>query len=38
MQVVTKIFLEQLDMHGHENDWFASMEQALHGVIAAEAA
>ncbi|WP_282137310.1 DinB family protein [Rossellomorea aquimaris] len=38
MQVVTKMFLEQLDMHCHENDWFASMDQALHGVIAAEAA
>jgi uncharacterized damage-inducible protein DinB len=38
MQVVTKLFLEQLDMHCHRNDWFASMDQALHGVIAAEAA
>ncbi|WIY59507.1 DinB family protein [Bacillus arachidis] len=38
MQVVTKMFLEQLDMHCHENDWFASMDQALHGVSAAEAA
>ncbi|CAM3816461.1 DinB family protein [Mesobacillus thioparans] len=38
MQVVTKIFLEQLDMHYHENEWFASMDQALQGVIAAEAA
>jgi len=38
MQVVTKMFLEQFDMHCHENDWFASMDQALHGVITAEAA
>lgn len=38
MQVVTKLFLEQLDMHCHENEWFASMNQALHGVTAAEAA
>lgn len=38
MQVVTKIFLEQLDMHCHENEWFASMDQALQGVTAAEAA
>ncbi len=38
MQVVTKVFLEQLDMHCHENEWFASMNQALHGVTAAEAA
>lgn len=38
MQVVTKLFLEQLDMHFHENEWFASMNQALHGVTAAEAA
>ena len=37
MQVVTKIFLEQLDMHCHENEWFASMDQSLHGVTAAEA-
>jgi len=38
MQPVTKMFLEQLDMHCHENEWFASMDQALHGVTAAEAA
>jgi uncharacterized damage-inducible protein DinB len=38
MQVLTKVFLEQLDMHYHENDWFASMNQALHGVTPAEAA
>ena len=38
MQVVTKVFLEQLDMHWQKNDWFASMDQALHGVTAAEAA
>lgn len=38
MQVVTKMFLEQFDMHCHENEWFASMNQALHGVNAAEAA
>lgn len=38
MQVVTKMFLEQLEMHHYENDWFASMKQALHGVSAAEAA
>ncbi|MFP7296882.1 DinB family protein [Neobacillus niacini] len=38
MQVITNIFLDQLDMHFHENDWFASMDQALQGVIAAEAA
>lgn len=38
MQVVTKIFLEQLEMHCHENDWFASLDQALHGVTASEAA
>ncbi|THE13570.1 DinB family protein [Bacillus timonensis] len=38
MQVVTKMLLEQLDMHGHENEWFASMDQALQGVVAAEAA
>lgn len=38
MQVVTKMFLDQLDMHCHENEWFASMDQALHGVTAAEAA
>ena len=38
MQVVTKLFLEQLDMHCHENEWFASMNQALQGVTAAEAA
>ena len=37
MQVVTKLFLEQLDMHWHENEWFASMNQALQGVSAAEA-
>ena len=38
MQTVTKTFLEQLDMHCHENEWFASMDQALRGVTAAEAA
>jgi uncharacterized damage-inducible protein DinB len=38
MQVVTKLFLEQLDMHCYENEWFPSMDQALHGVNAAEAA
>lgn len=38
MQVVAKIFLEQLDMHCYENEWFASMEQGLNGVSAAEAA
>ncbi|WP_423410353.1 DinB family protein [Heyndrickxia sp. MSNUG] len=38
MQDVTKMFLEQLDMHCHENEWFASMDQALQGVIASEAA
>jgi uncharacterized damage-inducible protein DinB len=38
MQGVTKMFLEQLDMHCHENEWFASLDQALHGVSAAEAA
>ncbi|MBM7553268.1 DinB family protein [Thalassobacillus pellis] len=38
MQVVNKMFLEQLELHCHENDWFASMDQALHGVNAAEAA
>ncbi|WP_226679981.1 DinB family protein [Sutcliffiella horikoshii] len=38
MQVVTKMILEQLDMHCHENEWFASMDQALQGVTAAEAA
>jgi len=38
MQVVTNMFLEQLDMRYHENDWFASMDQALDGVNAAEAA
>jgi uncharacterized damage-inducible protein DinB len=37
MQVVAKMFLEQLDMHCYENEWFASMDQALHGVNAAEA-
>lgn len=38
MQVVTKMFLEQLDMHCNENEWFASMDQALHGVNASDAA
>lgn len=38
MQVVTKLFLEQLDMHCHENEWFASLNQSLQGVTAAEAA
>jgi uncharacterized damage-inducible protein DinB len=38
MQNVTKMLLEQLDMHCHENDWFATMDQALQGVTAAEAA
>jgi uncharacterized damage-inducible protein DinB len=38
MQVVSKMFLEQLEIHCHENDWFASMDQALQGVSAAEAA
>jgi uncharacterized damage-inducible protein DinB len=38
MKGVTNIFLEQLDMHFNENEWFASMNQALHGVVAAEAA
>jgi uncharacterized damage-inducible protein DinB len=38
MQVVAKMFLEQLDMHCYENEWFASMDQALQGVTAAEAA
>jgi uncharacterized damage-inducible protein DinB len=38
MQVVAKVFLEQLDMHCYENEWFASMDQALHEVSAAEAA
>jgi uncharacterized damage-inducible protein DinB len=38
MQVVAKMFLEQLDIHCYNNEWFASMEQALHGVTAAEAA
>lgn len=38
MQVVTNMFLEQLDMHWYKNEWFASMDQALHGVTAAEAA
>ncbi|MGD6774661.1 DinB family protein [Sutcliffiella horikoshii] len=37
MQVVAKMFLEQLDIHCHENEWFASMDQALQGVTAAEA-
>ncbi|WP_409298947.1 DinB family protein [Peribacillus sp. SCS-26] len=32
------MFLEQLDMHWIENEWFASMDQALNGVSAAEAA
>ncbi|MCM3122926.1 MULTISPECIES: DinB family protein [unclassified Mesobacillus] len=38
MKGVTNIFLEQHDMHFHENEWFASIDQALHGVVAAEAA
>lgn len=38
MQVLAKMFLEQLDIHCYKNEWFASMDQALHGVIAAEAA
>ena len=38
MQVVTNVFLEQLDMRWHGNEWFASMDQALDGVKAAEAA
>lgn len=38
MQVVTNVFLEQLDMHHHQNDWFASMDQALNGITPAEAA
>ncbi len=40
MKVVskTKMFLEQLEMHHQENEWFASFEQALNGVTAAEAA
>ncbi|WP_175991486.1 DinB family protein [Bacillus sp. Marseille-Q1617] len=38
MQVVTNMFLDQFDMHVHENDWFASMDQALQGCTAAEAA
>jgi uncharacterized damage-inducible protein DinB len=38
MQVVAKMFLEQLEIHCYENEWFASMDQALHGVSAAEAA
>jgi len=38
MQVVAKMFLEQLDMHCYNNEWFASMDQALRGVTAAEAA
>ncbi|MDG4658464.1 DinB family protein [Ectobacillus antri] len=38
MQAVTNVFLEQLDMHYHQNDWFASINQALDGVSAAEAA
>ncbi|MFI8685982.1 DinB family protein [Rossellomorea sp. NPDC077527] len=38
MQVVSKIYVEQLDMHFHENEWFASLDQALDGVNAAEAA
>ncbi|TDL77793.1 DinB family protein [Peribacillus frigoritolerans] len=37
MQTVTNIFSDQLDMHWHENDWFASLEQALDGVSAPEA-
>ncbi|WP_409288062.1 DinB family protein [Peribacillus sp. SCS-37] len=31
------MFLEQLDMHCIENEWFASINQALDGVSAAEA-
>ncbi|MEL3974426.1 DinB family protein [Rossellomorea oryzaecorticis] len=38
MQGVTNMFIDQLDMHFHENDWFASMDQALHGCTTAEAA
>ena len=38
MQVVTNMFEEQLDIHWHENEWFASIDQALHEVTAAEAA
>ncbi|MCM3707975.1 MULTISPECIES: DinB family protein [Cytobacillus] len=38
MEVVTNMFVEQLAMHWHENEWFASMDQALHEVNAAEAA
>ncbi|RIW28704.1 DinB family protein [Bacillus salacetis] len=38
MQVLSNVFVDQLDMHCHENDWFASMDQALKGVSAAEAA
>ncbi|PAE23940.1 MULTISPECIES: DinB family protein [Bacillaceae] len=38
MQVVTNMYVEQLDMHWHENEWFASIDQALHEVTAAEAA
>ncbi|AZB41733.1 DinB family protein [Bacillus sp. FJAT-42376] len=37
MQNETNLFLEQLDMHWHENEWFASLDQALDGVTAAEA-
>lgn len=38
MQNITKLFLEQHHMHCYENEWFASMDQALHGATAAEAA
>lgn len=38
MQVVSKMYVEQLEMHIHENEWFASLDQALDGVNAAEAA
>ncbi|MCD7035999.1 DinB family protein [Metabacillus sp. GX 13764] len=38
MQVITNMFLEQLDMHFNENEWFASIKQGLNEVSAAEAA
>ncbi|WP_411334438.1 DinB family protein [Metabacillus indicus] len=37
MQTVTNLFSDQFDMHWRENDWFASLEQALDGVSAPEA-
>lgn len=37
MQTVTNLFSDQFDMHWRENDWFASLEQALDGVTAPEA-